>query len=156
MNDQVLEAAFRATRYCVDLPAGTIELRVGESASLLDDFLRPLGHACWSLLSADNPGARQLAAVQNAGRDAALRAQLDQIGACYWRSRHFAVPADSWPPEQGVLVAEMALPEAFRLAVANGQLAILCGRLDAPVELRWLTYDGSGKPVFQPPEKIKK
>ena len=136
-RDPALDAAYRATRYVVGLPAGEVIVRIGETSAALDRWLAAEGATVWAWLTADNPGSRRLPEAENAIRRAALDDALARAG---WRGcRARAVPDDpAWPEEHGVLVPGLPRDAACGLAASFGQLAIVCGRHGAAPELAWI------------------
>jgi hypothetical protein len=119
-----LLSAFRSTLYLVDLPAGRVQLKVGVRSEPLLDWLQAQGHFCAALLTAHNPAARQRDACANQSAQDRLHALV--------RERHLEFhlgcnvdPGQHWPTEESVLVADLPLPQAHKLAVHFGQLGFL-------------------------------
>jgi len=124
MITEELLSAFRSTLYLVDLPATRVQLQVDVACEPLRQWLHSQGHFCAALLTAHNPAARR--------RDAAANQQAQQRLQALLRDRGFAFrtgcnvdPQQRWPAEDSVLVADLPLPQAHKLAVHFGQLAFL-------------------------------
>jgi hypothetical protein len=135
--DPSLDAAYRATRYVLDLPAGPLVLRVGEPAPVLDAWLAGQGFAVWAWLTAFNPGSQRLGDDENARRQAALKSALASRSLPWIDGRALADNA-GWPDESSVLVPGLPCADALALAGEFGQAAILCGRVGEPPALVWL------------------
>jgi hypothetical protein len=119
-----LLSAFRSTLYLVDLPAGRAQLQVDVPSEPLIRWLQSQGHFCAALLTAHNPAAKRRDASAN---DAAQRHLL---GLLRERQLEFhkgcnVDPQHRWPAEESVLVADLPLPQAHKLAAHFGQLAFL-------------------------------
>jgi hypothetical protein len=119
-----LLAAFRATHYLVDLPGQRIRLQVDAPSDALRTWLLAQGHFCAALLTAHNPAARRRDAIANHAAQQQLRELLRQRGLEFLTGCNVD-PQQRWPPEDSVLVADLPLPQAQRLAAHFGQLAFL-------------------------------
>lgn len=130
-----LEAAYRQSRYVVEVPRGSVLLRVGQASPELDLLLESYGATVAALITAANPRSRRLPAAENASRHEQLLARLP--------AGHRVVPTVAqdprgrWPDEHGILVFGLAPGEAIDLARAFGQYAILWCRAGEPVQLLW-------------------
>jgi hypothetical protein len=119
-----LLSAFRSTLYLVDLPAGRMQLQVDVPSEPLLQWLQSQGHFCAALLTAHNPAALR----REAGANQAAQQRLHEL----LRERRLEFhtgcnvdPRQRWPAEQSVLVADLPLPQAHKLAVHFGQLGFL-------------------------------
>lgn len=119
-----LLAAFRATRYEVDLPARRVQLQVDTPCEALRQWMQAEGHLCAALITAHNPGARRCDPAANHAAQQRLHCVLQEHGLAF-RSGCNRDPQQHWPEEDSVLVAGLPLAQAMRLAVQFGQLAIL-------------------------------
>lgn len=137
MRTPALEAAYRATAYCVDLPAGRTVLRIGQISRPLAAAVATLGSSEWAILCAANPGSCRLDAGENARRFAVLCERLREAGYVFWPGVNLADAGD-WPAEASVCVPGLACGDALRLAGVFGQNAIVAGRADGVPELIWL------------------
>lgn len=116
-------AAYRRTAYCVALPGGDHELRVGRHHPAFD---RALGAPRWAFLTAVNPRSRPLGARANRLRQRALAATLRRLGVRHHPAR--GVPdARNWPPEDGFLLAGVRPHRVRALARRFGQNAVVAG-----------------------------
>ena len=133
MRDE-LDEAYRRAIYRVHLPAGDLDVRVGEPAPELDRFLASLGATSWAWLTAFNPGSVRLPEAENRRRLARLRAELERPG---WTVLDGVAldPDGLWPDEPSFLVAGATLAAARGLAAAHAQNAFLAGVVGGPVEL---------------------
>jgi hypothetical protein len=123
-----MREAFERTTYLARLPDGrSVRIRVGKQCAALDELLASHGASTWCYVTAWNPGARPLAAAENAARHEELLAALRLLGKPFFEGE--GVPDDpGWEPERSVLVLGIALAEARALGRRFGQLAIVAGR----------------------------
>ena len=119
-----LLAAFRSTLYLVDLPAQRVQLQVDAPSEPLRQWLRSQGHFCAALLTAHNPAARRRDAAANQAAQLRLHDLLRERGLAFHIGCNVD-PQQRWPAEDSVLVADLPLPQAHRLAAHFGQLAFL-------------------------------
>lgn len=119
-------AAFHATHYRVQDPAGAFTLRIGEASARLRALHLAHGCASSAYLTAWNPLGRLAPAGQNAARQAALLRDLDAIGLPVLPGEG-ADPATGWA-EASMLVLGIERELALALGRRYEQLAILfCG-----------------------------
>lgn len=137
MRTPELEAAYRATAYCVDLPGGGVSLRLGEASPALVATLATRGIGRWAILCAANPGTQRLSDADNARRFSELYDCLAAAGYEGWLGVNLADAGD-WPPEASVFVPGLARDEALRLAARFGQNAIVAGDAAGVPELVWV------------------
>jgi hypothetical protein len=130
-----LDAAYRATAYTAETPAGRIVLRVDEVNGALDRLLADSGVVCWAYLSAHNPGSTPLSPAENDARHRELLAAAETAGHPFHEG---AGVGEGWPAETSLLILGISEPEAVLLARRFEQLAILVGRHGDPVRLVWL------------------
>ena len=140
MRTPALEAAYRATAYCVDLPAGGVNLRLGVTSPALVAALAVRGVGQWAILCAANPGSQPLSEAENARRFGELYNLLAEAGYECWLGVNLADAGD-WPPEPSVCVPGLARDEALRLAARFGQNAIVAGDARGVPELVWVASD---------------
>lgn len=119
-----LLSAFRSTLYLVDLPDQRVQLQVDVPSEPLQRWLQSRGHFCAALLSAHNPAAQQRDALANQRAHHELVALLRERGLESHGGRNVD-PRQRWPAEDSLLVADLPLPQAHRLAVHFGQVAFL-------------------------------
>lgn len=134
-----LEAAYRGTEYCVQLPAGELRLKVDRQ--LEDDDRRLRGEAGveshWAIVTPCNPGSQALSAQANQER----REQLDAVLEEHRVRRIASVnrdPLEKWPDEPGFLLCDPLPGLAERLGRRFQQNAILTGKLGEAPQLLWL------------------
>lgn len=119
-----LLSAFHSTLYLVDLPDQRVQLQVDVTSDPLLRWMRARGHFCAALLTAHNPAAQRRDALANQQAHHQLvellrERGLESHGGCN------VDPRQRWPAEDSLLVADLPLPQAHRLAVHFGQLAFL-------------------------------
>jgi hypothetical protein len=129
LPDELL-TAWRRTHYTATTPAGTLVLHIGEPSAALDQLLD--SHDCldWAYLTACNPDSRMLSAEANRRRQQALESRLAREGLVFHRGTGIpdAEHDAHWPPEASVLVLDIDVDRAARLAWRYGQLAFVGGR----------------------------
>lgn len=131
-----LEAAYAATTYRVFLPGGHRELRIGQPDPTLADWLETAGCQSFAIVSATNPGGRQLSATENADRQSAL--ECDLLEGNYEPYAAENVPdGASWPSEESCFIPDITLEDALALADDYGQNAIVWGGADGIPRLAW-------------------
>ena len=140
MNDRgKLDAAYRATRYCVELPdGGRALLRIGEPSAEFAAALEISGATCWAIVTAANPASLALSNEENARRHQALRDMCSRSGRSAWPGTNEADGGD-WPPEPTLCILDIDLPEALRWASGFQQNAIVAGGADGVPMLVWLS-----------------
>ena len=131
-----LESAYRATTYRVFLPGGGCDLRVGVASEILRCWLETTGAGRFAILTAYNPGSIQLAAAENALRQAQLECALLEQGYEAYAGENLA-DDEQWPTEESCFVPDIPVTEAVTLGSRYGQLAVICGGADGQPELRW-------------------
>lgn len=132
-----LDAAYRRSTYRATIDGQTVELRIGAPGPVLDALLAGRGCAGWAWLTAVNPASRQLTDTDNARRLQALGERLRRGGWPHWPASA-AADAGDWPPEEGFLVAGIALPDAVALAADFGQNAFVAASSGNPAQLLWI------------------
>lgn len=125
-----LETAFRNTHYLVSTADGELLLRIDRRSPELSALLRDTGAGSAALLTAFNPGARKQAAFLNRRMQRRLRIELAAQGFTMLEGRN-EDPRGRWPVEPSLLVLDLQLARAQRLAARYGQVALL-----------WMTGDG--------------
>ncbi|RIX42476.1 MAG: DUF3293 domain-containing protein [Rhodocyclales bacterium GT-UBC] len=136
-----LEALFRATCYRVFLPGGHCDLRIGKESEVLRDWLETSGHACFSILTAYNPGAVEVDAASNAERQAQLECELLEGNYEPYAGENVA-DDDAWPTEESCFVPDLVPEDACALAEDFGQCAVVCGGSDGVPHLVWIESSG--------------
>lgn len=127
-----LLAAFRSTLYLVDLPDQRVQLQVDVPSEPLARWMQARRHFCAALLTAHNPAAQRQDAFANQQAHDRLLELLRERGLESHQGCNVD-PRQRWPAEDSVLVADLPLPQAHRLAVHFGQLAFLwCDRSAIP------------------------
>jgi hypothetical protein len=119
-----LLSAFRSTLYLVDLPDQRVQLQVDVPSGPLLQWMQARGHFCAALLTAHNPAAQRRSSLANQQAHHQLVELLRERGL----ESHTGCnvdPRQRWPAEDSLLVADLPLPQAHRLAVHFGQLAFL-------------------------------
>lgn len=140
MPGAMLEAAFKATIYRVEVSEDHFDLRIGEVNRDFDDWLQVQGVNCWGILTACNPGAQRISDRENRLRQTQLQGQLQRLA---W---HFfpACNLDSqgvWPPEPGFLILQIDQVCLCTLARQFLQTAVVWGGVGLPARLLWIERD---------------
>ncbi|MDQ3586062.1 MAG: DUF3293 domain-containing protein [Acidobacteriota bacterium] len=130
--DQDLLDAYRQTTYRAELPAGEINLRIGELNPVLERFLAERQINEWAFVTAHNPGSRPLDEAENFARHQALVADMRAVGHVLFEGA--GVGDDKrWPAERSLLIFGIKRDEAATLGRKYGQNAIVVGaRGNAP------------------------
>lgn len=148
MKSPSLDAAFRATSYCVALPGGEFELRIGRNEPALTRWLAAAGATCWGIVTAENPGAKRIDATDagdadNAAQTEAMRRTLDEAGMRHYPTRHRADAGD-WPEERGFFILDASEAQLWQWARRFGQAAFVAGSATGAPRLVW-TDDAGGR-----------
>ncbi|MBK9446801.1 MAG: DUF3293 domain-containing protein [Betaproteobacteria bacterium] len=146
MNDRAaLDAAYRATCYCVDLPDGArtggrirLRLRIGEPSEAFSAALKAAGVTRWAIVAAVNPGSVALPAEENAARHQALVDTVAVSGRNSWPGVNEA-DSGNWLTEPTLCILDIGLQDALRLAAGFGQNAIVAGGADGLPVLVWIS-----------------
>ena len=144
MTRESLTAAYCATSYCVSTASGKIRLRIGEASTELARLLAEQHVAGFAVISAENPGSRQLSQDENQQRSAALQARLGAEGFRFLPAENVADQA-AWPLEVSFLVLDCDREAAIRLGRAFAQAAVLVGDAAGCPELLWLESEAAGQ-----------
>jgi len=144
MTSAALDAAFRATTYCVTTPQGLFGLRIGQADPAFDNFLRGQKADCWTIISAVNPGALLFSDEQNRLRQEHLRERVSALGYRFFATLNRADAAD-WPPEASLLVLQVPEAQARVLADEFSQLAVVCADTGGAPRLVWCGKGTSGR-----------
>ena len=139
MKSEALAAAYQATTYRVFLPAGVIDLRLGESNAALARWLKEEGCDAWAIITAHNPSAGRLTADENAERQAQLECLLLERGYEPYAGESVADADGEWPDEETCLIAGISVKDCTALAQQFGQNAIVCGGNDGLPNLHWVS-----------------
>lgn len=144
MENTPLEAAFLATTYRVVTPSATFNLRIGQSDQAFELFLRKWRAANWGIVTACNPGGKQVLNVQsNAAATKELAKRIRARGWLAFPSINHADTGD-WPDEAGYCVLNAGLRPLLELAHGLGQAAVVYGEIgDCGGRLIW-TGTGPG------------
>jgi len=132
-----LDAAYRATSYCVTPPGARFALRIGCPDAAFDAWLGEQDVECYALITADNPASQALPEAVNAGRRQALLAAVGGHGWPHVATRSLAADG-AWPSENGLCILGIERAAAAALGREFGQNAVVVGRRGAAPELLWL------------------
>jgi Protein of unknown function (DUF3293) len=124
MITEELLSAFRSALYLVDLPAARVQLQVDAPSEPLRQWLQSRGHFCAAVLTAHNPASQVRDAPANQAAQRRLHDMLRERNLVFHTGCNVD-PRQRWPVEDSVLVADLSLPQAHRLAVHFGQLGFL-------------------------------
>ena len=142
MNDRAaLDAAYRATCYCVDLPGASrtgVRLRIGEPSEVFAEALKASGVTRWAIIAAVNPGSVALPAEENAARHQALVDTVVVSGRNFWPGINEA-DHGNWLTEPTLCILDIGLQDALRLAAGFGQNASVAGGADGLPVLVWIS-----------------
>jgi hypothetical protein len=131
--DALLDA-YRQTRFHVFADPISLTLRIRERSAELAGLMAAQGASFAAYLTAENPASITTAVAENAARQAALKADLDAIGAVAMPGE--GVGSDpAWPPEASWLAVGLTRDQACALGTKFGQNAIVCIEADAIPEL---------------------
>ncbi len=134
-----LEAAYRGTDYCVQLPAGELRLKVDRQQEDEERRLREEAgvESHWAIVTPCNPVSQALSTQANQERLDRLAASLEAQSI-----RHIASvnrdPQGKWPDEPGFLLCDPLPGLAEQLGRRFQQNAILTGKLGEAPQLLWL------------------
>ncbi len=129
LRDHYLNTSYRVTGVT---PA--IDIRIGEARPEIDALLDKHGARSWAFITAWNPGSKKLDAAENQRCQAALEAEVKQVGYVFYRGA--GVPDEKdWDPEESLLVIGMNREQAVKLGMKYDQAAIVAGERDALAEL---------------------
>ena len=124
---EALVEAYRNTSYRVMLPGEWVDVRIGEPLPhVLTAMLQAAGKFNWAIVTAENPGSRQLNSAENGRRRQALEQQLFAQGKNFFLTKHIA-DDPAWPLERGHFVIGMTEKEAQAMGQAWGQKAVVVG-----------------------------
>ena len=132
-----LEAAYQATTYRVFLPGGMCDLRLDQPSETLRDWLETAGANEFAVLSAHNPGAKQLDQATNMSRQSLMEIELLEKGFEPYAGENEADTED-WPAEETCFVTDIGLPVAREIGAKYGQNAIVYGLADGGPRLVWI------------------
>ena len=131
-----LEAAYRATDYVVEAPAGAFALHVDEPSAALAALHAQYRVQSSAFVSAWNPRSMPASTADNDAAHRRLLGLLQVAGYAviegWGRDRRGA-----WPAERSLLVLGIAAEQAQRLAADFGQNALLYAGADAIPRLLW-------------------
>ena len=124
--------AYRDTQYFVTPPTGGVApVRVGVPTPDLDRALDPV--QSWAFVTAHNPGPRRLSRPLNHRRNQALARAARRRGLPLWPA--VGLGHSGGPTEPGFALPGATPAAAVALGRAFGQLAVLHGHTDRPVQL---------------------
>jgi len=132
-----LEAAYRAARYRVDTPDGSLELEIGRPAPELDRLLATARVERWAYLTAVNPASIRLEEAENRRRLSRLDLEIARRG---WSAHPGAAldPHGEWPAEPSRLVLGLDEAAAREVARRFGQNAFVAGERGGVPRLCWV------------------
>jgi Protein of unknown function (DUF3293) len=139
--EQELGAAYRATSYCVDGPAGHFTLRVGQASPEVDALTAALPVPTWAFVTAYNPDSVPAPAERNAARQHALERAVTEAGYRFCGGEGKADDG-AWAPEPSLLILGVGEEEAAELARRFGQAAFLFGERGQAARLVWTNVEG--------------
>src|SRR5262249_45362772 len=127
----ILEAAYRATSYFVDGPAGRFAVRVGGTSPEADALAEANGTGTWAYVTAHNPGATPAPPERNEARQRELEQAVTEAGHRFYRGEARGDDG-AWAPEPSLFVLGIGAVEAAALAWRFGQAAIIFGERGGP------------------------
>lgn len=132
-----LKAAYYATAYHVDGPAGRFALRLGAHSPEADSLLTHFQATAWTFVTAHNPRSQKLSRIDNDLRHEQLVAEVASRGVLYWPG--LGVGDDgTWPPEVSLFILGLSEPDALLLGRQFGQNAVVCGDHGGVARLCWI------------------
>ncbi len=131
-----LEAAYRATSYFVDGPAGRFAVRIGCPSPEADALAAAHEVAAWAYVTAYNPDSVAAPPERNEARQRELEQVLTEMGYRFYRGE--GVGDDGrWPPEPSLLVPGVDEAAAAALGRRFGQAAVVFAERGGPARLVW-------------------
>ena len=124
--DDVVWAAYRATRYVAFVGGDALVLRVGEGSPDLDALLDAHRARTWCFITAWNPMSERLDEATNRARNRALLAEIE-ARSLPWYDAEGRGDDGRWPAEASFLVLGISHADAVTLARRFEQRAIVCG-----------------------------
>ncbi len=127
-------ASYLRTTYRVVEVTPPIDIRIGEARPEIDALLDKHGARSWAFITAWNPGSKKLDAAENQRRQAALEAEVKQVGYVFYRGA--GVPDEKdWDPEESILIVGINSEDAVKLGKKYAQAAIITGERGAQAQL---------------------
>lgn len=114
-----------------------LDIQPGHANPALAQLLRCAGARRYAVITACNPGSRQLDAADNAARQAWLAERLTCLKLRFFPACN-GPDASDWPAEPSFLVLDAPLALLRRLGRACGQNALVAGRRGGRPRLVWL------------------
>lgn len=114
-----------------------LDIQPGHANPALAQLLRRAGARRYAVITACNPGSRQLDAADNAARQAWLAERLTRLKLRFFPACNGPDVSD-WPAEPSFLVLDAPLALLRRLGRACGQNALVAGRRGGRPRLVWL------------------
>ena len=134
-NPEDLISAYETTTYRVMLPGEWADVQIGiPLPSILSALMEASGDEHWAILTAENPGSKQLDSHENGRRRQALEKHLNELGYRHLPTKHLSANAD-WPVERGQFVFGLTDDIALDLAKSWGQAAVVVGQLASKATL---------------------
>ena len=137
-----LEAAYRATSYFVDGPAGRFAIRVGAVSPEANALAAEQHVNTWAYLTAYNAGSVAAPAECNRARQRELEQAVTEMGFRFLRGEGKGDDG-AWPAEPSLLILGIREDEAAALARRFGQAAFVFGERGETARLVW-TDGGPG------------
>ena len=142
LNKTELGLAYMATTYRVYLPAGVIDLRIGELNDALGRWLKTEGATTYAIISGFNPNNSLATVEQNAEYQSQLEGVLIEGNYEPYTGENRPDVANA-PLEESCFVADIELEDAVALAEEFGQNAIVFGRVNDAPGLIWIEHTES-------------
>jgi hypothetical protein len=140
-NASALEAAYRATNYCVDGPGSRFVIQIGQVSAALDELLSIEGAMTWAYITACNPHSTKMPSALNAGWMCELESAVLAAGYRFFRGEGVGQAGD-WPAEPSLLILGIDMPSAMQLAREFEQNACVFGARGEPGRLVWAAENG--------------
>jgi hypothetical protein len=127
-DDGALWEAYRSTVFVAMMNGRTVRIHVDRTNPELDDLLKLRGVTTWAFITAWNPASQQLPREANDVRHEQLKEDVSRLNLQAFEGQ--GEPEDSdWTPERSLLVAGISEPDAIRLGLRYGQIAIVVGEV---------------------------
>ena len=140
MIPESLRIAYLQARYRFGAGSDAIELHPGQHCVMLQRWMQDGGLRCAAVLTAFNPGSRPDSTAANLAAQRELRAAIGTGGLPFLEGQNLD-PQGRWPPEDSLLIGNLALDDAREISRRFRQLAFLWSDDSAVPQLHATSVD---------------